>query len=222
MAELAVLDEAVGERFSARRPVKQLERARVAGQRTEQPEVVGHRRERRIGNEPQIDPAGVGGHFGVGLDRAAGRESRADHLLAENIERGAHRGEDGDAGTRGQESGTSKCASCPDFGQLTRVMSDIRTHDATGQPDESSSARRDGVHRPKIAVRRSVEVISRPTLDEQRLRRTAVALDTAAAAARRDRRSPAGHGRASRLDAGPQDFQERRGRRTHQRGHEAS
>jgi len=89
-----VLDQAARELVAARRVVEELERAWAGGDPPEQSEAVRHRREGRVGSEPQIDPAGVGRDLGVGLDRATPRDRGANHLLAELIEpRARHRGE---------------------------------------------------------------------------------------------------------------------------------
>jgi hypothetical protein len=86
VAELAVLDQTAGQLVAARRVVEELERTRAGGDEPEQTEVVRYRRGASRA-EPEINPAGVGGDLGVGLDGAAGRQRGADQLLAELIER---------------------------------------------------------------------------------------------------------------------------------------
>jgi hypothetical protein len=91
-----MLDQAGGELVAARRVVEELERTRTARDAPQHTEVIGHRAARRIGHEPEVDPAGIGGDLRVGLDGTAGLERGADHLLAELIEPGAHlRGDHG-------------------------------------------------------------------------------------------------------------------------------
>src|SRR3954451_3642397 len=84
-AELALLDQARDELVDARWVVEQLERARAAGDPAEQAEVLGERRACVPEHEPEVDPAGLGGHLRVGLDDAVALERGADHLLAELI-----------------------------------------------------------------------------------------------------------------------------------------
>ena len=92
VTELTVLDHAAGEVLSARRVVEQLERRGPVGDASEQTEVIGNGPVVcGAGREPEVDPPRIGGHLGVGLDRATRHDGRADHLLTELVEASTHR-----------------------------------------------------------------------------------------------------------------------------------
>jgi len=52
--------------------------------------MIGDRLARRIGHEPEINPAGIGRDLCVRLDGTAGLERGADQLLAKLLEARAH------------------------------------------------------------------------------------------------------------------------------------
>jgi hypothetical protein len=98
VAELAVLDQAVGEIIAARRVVEELQRARPGGYAPEEAEVAGDWLAGWIGHEPEVDPPGVGRDLRVGLDRAARCDRGTHHLLSKLVEARPHPGERGEHG----------------------------------------------------------------------------------------------------------------------------
>jgi hypothetical protein len=110
VAELAVLDQAIGEALAARRVVEELQRARTGGDAPEETEVVGDRPAGWIGHEPEIDPSGVGRDFCVGLDRATGCNCGTHQLLSELVKARSHPGEQGEHGVRPEAGAASGAA----------------------------------------------------------------------------------------------------------------
>jgi hypothetical protein len=57
-----------------------------------QAKTLKHRpREARSGREPDVDPARIGAHLGIGLDHPHGREPLADHELAKLVKPISHK-----------------------------------------------------------------------------------------------------------------------------------